>query len=775
MSHTREYDQLHFFLDESGGFQQRDINLVGGVIMLGPYDDYADDTLLQILRESVQQTGGTFPRDLHFFPRQNDIQGGNQFWLHQRRTLCQQIANRLVQWHGDQREIFGIAICHQSDVFPHGSNLIVEREYDNRYLQMLYALIEFICFVYPEIRARLRPSAEVRIYVGQRHFPVPDTPENQQVLSQLGYKYFPDRFQPGQLRVRAITRRELRGLLRAGICKSWPNTELRFQEIGVLPISYDPRNPVTRPAALYLADLELGCLRGQLQGIHNPIQLLPPLAVMEYGPLLHQLARMQAALEEGCLASFFERAREFFMVVRPQSSGQPERNDAVAATLAAQQHQAAKLVAQNPHPVLDFLRSVCQLVDKPGYAQVGADLADFTVGILNQAGQTTPEAQVLVLQARLSAANHLGERHAADLVWEEYIQREEHLRDLGLRGLELMAEIRNRRAISLLDQFRFDEAKITVVYILSKVEQGLEALANMFNAALEQLPIRLIGTLYGTLGQIYALQSEPDHRRAEECFRKALEFFTEAEDRQRQWVYLGHLACDQGEQGRSLWQEVCSQLPELISRSPIAEEGKQYLLALQIKGLYIFAPLEDVLSFLSEWQRSDPTSAYSPESLRLHPFGLIYQGMGMLHQRVWRETRDVTHGQAAIRWFDRAAQHMRQGGPVLKVLSRMALIRLSLLRMELPSTEESQGRRLFDALEANRVLQGLLRERAEQNLGELFQGLRGYLAEHFGESAWDEGPDGRPRGHFGRLDPGPGHSWQQRAEAILRAIRFNYW
>ncbi len=374
-------------------------------------------------------------------------------------------------------------------------------------------------------------------------------------MSQLGYECVLNSHNSNQLLVKALTRRELRGLLRAGIRQSWPNTQLRFREVGVLRICYDPSESVTPPVALYLADLELGCLRGRLQGLRKPIQLIPPLAVFDYDSRLYQLARMQAALEEGSLASFFERSREFHVGRRQLRSDETQPNDPIAVTLKAQKHLAAQLLEQDPQPLLDFLKSVSQLVDKPGYAQVGADLADFTVGILNQARQAMPEAEILALQVYLSAANHLGERDVADRIWEDYRQREEQLKDLGLRGLELMAEMRNRRAISRLDQFCFDEAKIVLGYVLSYVEHGLESLARMFNVSAAQLPVRLIGTLYGTLGQIYALQSEPDHRRAEECFRKALGFFTAPEDRQRQWVYLGHLACDQGEQGRTLWLE----------------------------------------------------------------------------------------------------------------------------------------------------------------------------------------------------------------------------
>ncbi len=177
------------------------------------------------------------------------------------------------------------------------------------------------------------------------------------------------------------------------------------------------------------------------------------------------------------------------------------------------------------------------------------------------------------------------------------------------------------------------------------------------------------------------------------------------------------------------------------------------MLALQIKGLYVFGAPADILGFLTEWQKMDPISAFSVQSRQLHPFGLIHQGLGMLYERVWRETQNIDYANRGLDCYHQAAELMEQGGPVLKVLSRIARSRRWLLKSELPGAEE----------------------RALQRLRELFLGLRSYLAEYFGESAWAEGPDGRSYGHFGRLDPGPGHSWQERTRAILRAIRFNYW
>jgi len=747
MSTAHRYDQIHMFFDESGSFQNEDIRLVGGVVVLGPYDQAADEQLLQILRQSIAACSGSgrFPRDLHFSASLLDRNG--------KRKLCQILNEQLAHWQGNQREVYGIALAHEADIFRWGNQIIAEREQDNRYLQMLSILIEYVCFLDPTIQSRLSPDAEVNIYVGQRFFPVNKTRENRNLLESLGYEFFEPAELLDQYLVKSITQRELLGLIRATVREHWPHSQLRFRAIGVLKIEYNHVSKITSPSALYLADLQLGCQRWCLGRTREPYGIARQTKLLPYGPKIQHLLIMKSALESGRLNDFLERAEQFFGEKASQDFAVPGASSALEEAVKHLKTSAVQLTQENPDIVAAHLRKVCQIVDEPGHASMGIKLADFLVEILRQAERSTPEIEVLALQAQLSAANHMGEREIADYVWERYLQMEDALLPLGLRGMELMAEMRNRRAVSLLDQFRFHEAKLVLANILNLVESGLNQVAHAFGIPLEQVPVRLIGTLYGTLGQICALQSSPDVHRAETCFRKALACFSETSDRERQWIYLGHLACDQAEQGHSLWQEVCDHLPELYSLTPIGEEGKQYWLALQIKGVYVYRKLAELLQFLQNWAACRPLDQYPRESFALHPFGLIYQGLGLLYSRVWQETRNAEYAQQALDWFDHAAQHLEQGGPLLKVLSRLARLRRWLVKAELPGYAD----------------------RSDRRLAELLQGLRGYLAENYGEYAWAEGPDGWPRGHFGRFDPGSGYSWRDRAKAILQAVRFNYW
>ncbi|MCS7015691.1 MAG: hypothetical protein RMJ19_02245 [Gemmatales bacterium] len=740
---TTQFDQLHFFLDESGSFGEKDVNLVGGVIVLGPYDSAADAALMQLLQESVSKCKARFPQDLHFF--QSSLTSSR------RRELCKEIATRLPFWQREQRWLTGIALRHQRDIFPSGSNILAEQQHDNRYLQILCTLIEHVCFVDPYFTARLSPKAEIFVYVGQRYFRVENTQENRELLSRLGYEVVVHMSNEAPCMARSLTTHELRGLIRSIVRERWPQTQLQFQCFKVCRINYDARRQTDHPAAMYLADLELGCLRNRCRGVKDAERLLAYSRLLDYDQKLHHLVQMASALAQGSLASFLDRSRSYW-ALSSISVNRPS-DDPLSEVQAVLEQSAAQLAQRDAAPLLVLLKDACDLVDSPGQIQKGVALADFAIRILNRAERLTPEAEILALQAHLSAANHTGETEIADFVWQEYTQREEQLLACGLSGLERMAEMRNRRAISRLDQFCFEEAKIILAHILSHVESGFYPLAKMFDIPVEKLPMRLIGTLFGTLGQVFALQTQPDHSRAEACFRRALDLFNASADQQRQWTYLGHLACDRGESGHALWQEVCHHLADLASVMPICEEGRQYQLALQIKGFYVFRPREDILAFLEQWQQNSPTQAYSEESQKCHPFGLIYQGLGLLYARLGRETRDHRYYQQALPWFDRAAELMQNGGPLLKILARIARIRQWLVKAEMQEASEA----------------------AEKRLGELLQGLRGYLAEHYGENAWYEAADGTSRGHFGQADPGPKHSWRERAQAILQAVRFNYW
>jgi hypothetical protein len=237
--------------------------------------------------------------------------------------------------------------------------------------------------------------------------------------------------------------------------------------------------------------------------------------------------------------------------------------------------------------------------------------------------------------------------------------------------------------------------------------------------------------------------------RAESAFRRACDFFDEKGDVDRQWAYLGHLACDRGADGLRLWAEVLGRLPELAGPRPVTGAGTQYLLALQLKGVLTFAPA-DLLAFLGRWGAERPVEQFPEEERERHPFGLIHQAVGLLRAEAWRRTKESAHAAAALASFDRAANLMGRRGPLLKALSHLAAVRRELFAVETG-------------------------ERAAINrLGARYLALRGHLADSFPE-AWSEDEAGKAHGYFGRLDPGVGTPLAERVWRVLGGARFNYW
>ena len=69
----------------------------------------------------------------------------------------------------------------------------------------------------------------------------------------------------------------------------------------------------------------------------------------------------------------------------------------------------------------------------------------------------------------------------------------------------------------------------------------------------------------------------------------------------------------------------------------------------------------------------------------------------------------------------------------------------------------------------------MVAEDKEATIRRCFLKLRSLVMLEFGEHVWGEDESGRPLGRWGQLDPGPGNTWEARAIAVLRFIKFNYW
>lgn len=208
------------------------------------------------------------------------------------------------------------------------------------------------------------------------------------------------------------------------------------------------------------------------------------------------------------------------------------------------------------------------------------------------------------------------------------------------------------------------------------------------------------------------------------------------------------MACDQGEQGRGLWQETLEKNPSLRT-----DGDSQYVLAIQLKGFLVFGPAPNVSSFLAQWEGTRPLEQFTREDHDQHPFGLIYQTLGMLYGRAWRETGNQEYIDRAVRQFDLAYETMTRAGALLKALAYVARLRKYVFLNDARGIGPSASRSLPQSLLA----------------------FKGHLAEHFGSTAWSEDEKGNATGFFGQHDPGPSCSHVDRARSLLRAVRFNYW
>ncbi len=736
-------DALHFFLDESGQLhgtpKKREPLLVGGILIFGEYDDAADRELCDHIAKRLRDVNGHFPDDLHF--------GRAGIGFQQQEQFLRTLAGDLGRWAAQERAVYGVHIVHAGDVFAAEEGILGERHYDNRYLSMLWSLIEHLVFVDQKVAERLTPEATFHLHVASRVYSFNPQTTCADEVAGLGWQVRPDRWKPGcMIAVNVLQQRDLVTMFRMSLRQRWGHSTIRLGTATVTQLDYERGSS---PAALYLADLYLGQARfaelARRTSFRPPVKsvLVPTFRRLEYGPWLEELARMQAAIKSGQVDSYLTAAEEYQGVVAEHDLS------AYAPIVKRQQQAAATMLQQSPDRLTSMLEQACRIADQPGGAHRGLAKAEWAASFLHAIGAGSLHGEILLLQAKLSHANHTGNTATAEAVWSDYLELEPRLHRLGAEGLRLIAEMRNRRAVNLTDQFRFAEAEELLMEVVSERENWDEELARRFKAPAGAVPNRELGACVGTLGQILAFRGEADSfARAESCFRRAMGFFVEPQDIERHWVYLGHLACDQREQGQPLWQETLEKHPALG-----ADSGSQYLLAVQLKGLLIFGPAGKLSTFLTQWEADQPLERFTEDERNQHPFGLIHQTLGMLYGRAWRETGNQEYVDRAVRQFDLAYEKMSRGGPLLKALAYIARLRKYVI------LDEARG----------------LGTSASKSFPQTLLAFRGHLAEHFGSAAWSEDEKGNATGFFGQHDLGPGSSHVDRARSLLQAVRFNYW
>lgn len=735
------FSELHFFIDETGKLTNEDdtLNAVGGALFFGRYDSNIDGELKTILENGLSEVGGTYPDDLHF--SQASLTHSD------REQVCNKIGAdlHLLFRHRPLQKVQGIAIRHRQSVFgPTGNLLLDENKRDNRYQSLLQALIEHLIFVDPAATDKLTDDWTLHLHIAQRRIPLdPSQTRERRAFEDRGYqvkpyrnnKPCPDAEKPDQYFVlNTLSERDLEQILRSTQMKYWGRDPIEIETIEISAINY---HHGTSLAGLYLADLYLGQYRQKIVR-NTAVDILSEFRDLSYGPWLESLSQLKLAIAGDNLEAYRNARgalREYFDQLNPH----------LKKLLESFEDQVFELRQQRPELMEEELTQAVDLVEVPGQANRAFYIAHRACQALANSNALTTRTKLLYLQTRQSHANHTGQMARADGVWKRFQQLVDAKGQPGPNLFGFHVEIRNRRAVTLIDQFRPDEAVEALLPLIEKQEQLAELVGHRDLA-------RAIGACYGTLGQAEAFVGNLES--AESFFRHALTYFDESADQQRQWIYLGHLACElPAAQGRALWAEALENIQRLSDLEDAVASGSQYLIAIYLKSCLVFSPPETLLRELQKWADTNLLGKFTAQDKSHHPFGLIYQTRAMCHDRLLRSDVDIDtdhHLKLALADYDHAIKQMDSGGPLLKLLAIAARLRRELLRIHIePTTDHSR-------------------------LGQIFKDFRTHAELHFGAHAWNEEEDGTTTGYFGRHDPGPG-SWLERSEAILSAIRFNYW
>lgn len=733
-SRDEKYDEVSLFIDESGRqTDTEDVNIVGGIMVFGEYTQSLDDLLKCILKKLLSDFNGSYPQDLHSFG--SNMSGKDRYRF--AKALRDNIKSELVK-RGCSVTLAGAHIIHESDIGSESkSRLLIESRMDNRYIKMLWRLIEYIAVASEEVRGLAKDDALLNVYLANRCFVFERSRTLKQRLNRIGYRVDYDRNDDRNMIVaRIINPTDIVLSYRIARDEIWDDTGLRLKGVKVLSIDYDKPKVM---AGYYLADLYLGEIRRRITRNRPSKPLADSLIELEYGEELAHLINFNIGRRTGKAQEVFEKAVRLRMASKETTKYQKKIQESLR-----------KLdIGTNP---MAIAHKAAKQVENPSTAREGAVRAELAMDILPDDDKNVL-ARALLVQAMLSYANHSGDIESADQSWKQYLKLEKKIQRQGIEGLKLRAEIRNRRAVSLSDRFDYEGAAEVIEELLKPLEDLHRNLGGGDGDTDDGLPMYELGACYGTLGQVYALSGMEGWRdRARDCFSKAMALFDNPDDIERQYNYLGHLACEIGDEAADLWEEVCLAIPELKSTEPITGSGNQFKLALQIKGRLVFGERKDQTAFAEVLGSEDFEDGYTDSEMDRHPFGLIFQDAAMLYADLWRETGGLEHYNKAQFFFKRAIRRFSREHILEKLVGLIAVLRKLVLEVEIGDTSVKK------AISRNlSIIVGLLSE------------------DPFWPHCWQQREDGSVEGIFGTHDPGPDADPVERARGLMKALRFNFW
>lgn len=722
------YDQMHLFIDESGNFHQNSGNIIiGGVLLFGNYGQIEENILQGFFDSCLNQFHGNFPRDLHL--------GKNNWPSGTKKAFLQSLHNQINENNDLFNRTFGVSITYEDDI------LNDDTKHDNRYRYMLLFLIQHLLFVSKDVAEKSMPRATITITIASRQFVFNAHDYNEATLAQLGWRNWQDDMENQDIRyVQSVNDDIIRSLINPnnGGSIRWPADQIQVMEIRLNSLDY---NTGTSPKGLYLADLQVGAIRSKTR-------LLTSICNIRYSPKLRFLHEMHSRLSNNDLAGYLKNNNGLY-----ESISKTNQPNEIILLIQNLEDKAVILANANQNYTIisNYLLESCILVDQPVNTNEGFRRIELVEKLLGERIKDVSKDTALILQTKLSFYNHKADLTNANIIWDKFLKIENSLPALGPDGIKFKIEIRNRRAVSLSDRFYYTEAEKVLNEVVSIAEDLRSAHATAYRCDLKDIPDNKLGACYGTLGQVYAFQGNKED--AEISFRLAISLFSDSKDIERQWVYLGHLACDIGRaNGMKLWREVPANLSGINDNRLIIGDGCQFTLALQLKGKFVFGTNDQIIEFANNFLNNNHPLNNLPRNP--HPYGLIMQMAGLICARAWKETNVEKYYIRAIDFFKSATERLTQGELLLKLLANVCTLRKLLLEFQKPGVNNDN--------KINTVIDELKTQ-----------------AKEIGEHAWREDEFGRASGYFGTQVSGQNHNTiehvKERAQKIVDLIRFNYW
>ncbi|MDR0520831.1 MAG: hypothetical protein LBH00_03135 [Planctomycetaceae bacterium] len=688
------YDQVHLFIDESGNIQDDNdpVKLVGGVLLFGSYGKDVQNKIGKTLKNALVPIQGSYPRDLHF----------SKLFRDQKNLFRETLYTELKQWkEAAGVEIYGIAVKHEEDVFSDAVPILAEQSYDNRYFLMLGKLFEYSFFVSKRITAKLADDAVIHLYIARRSFYIPPYTKVADDYEKMGYFVFRNKktHEPkididarGKrwFKVTAsIQESDLREMFQSIIDSRWKNNRKTIGTIRYESIDYDASNyrSAKTTQGLYLADIQLAAYRNNVTK-----KVLKTIELPLYNRKLEAAAEFKSLLDTGDTEALFAHLA--------QDPIDPQHSELIAVL--------AGIFCQTREPFYRLFESARQQIGRSDRREQGLELFELLNAVYRQSDTEDLYCDLYSVQIRLSRTTHIGNNFAADHIWNEYLALENRLPELdnAATAMNFKAECRCQRAVNLMDQFRYQEAE----FVLSEIcEGGLffrNSSAEFSEEWVNALHPERLGKCYSTVGQLLAFQGDRSH--AEMWFRKALTCFSSDEDRERIWVYLGHLAADAPEECQTLFDETVTYLNEL-SGEVVHPFEKPFVLALKLKGLYCFGNRFGNTATKKQWIEDLTAMAEdcSPESFQSHPWGMIFQMAALISADIWRETNDDYFADYADMFFDMAAESFSCGKTLLKFLGEVCLLRKEMFLSE-RSPEKARVERQVKKIQSQAAEMNLL-------------------------------------------------------------------